>query len=132
MDLSLREASLMSHRIVVLLGDQRYFVSPSSLSDFEVLDTPPRHFHKAITLCSLYGLQFYSFLKTIGIDPETLGNEPMPDPLVGRLSVEESLRSDKDPQRNGFVGELLGECGEVPFSCGTPPRHYRFGRCVAR
>ena len=115
MDLSLREASLMSHQIVVLLDDQRYFVSPSSLSDFEVLDTPPRHFHKAITLCSLYGLQFYSFLKTIGIDPETLGKEPMPDQLVGRPSVEHGLRGNEEPRRGGFVEELLGECGEVPF-----------------
>jgi hypothetical protein len=116
MDMSLRDASLMSHQIVVLLGDERYFVSPSSLSDYEVLDTPPRHFHKAITLCALYGLQFYSFLKTIGIEPDKLGKEPMPDHLVGRPSVEEdSLRVDEEPQRGGFLGEFLRECGEVPF-----------------
>jgi len=115
MDLSLREASLMSHRIVVLLGDQRYFVSPSSLSDFEVLDTPPRHFHKAITLCSLYGLPFHSFLKTIGIEPEQLGKEPMPDHLVGRASVADSRRGDEELKRGGFFAELMGECGEIPF-----------------
>ena len=115
MGLSLREASLMSHRIVVRLDDQRYFVSPSSLSDFEVLDTPPRHFHKAITLCSLYGLQFRSFLKTIGIEPEKLGKEPMPDHLLGRASAANTRRRDEELRRGGFIGELMGECGEIPF-----------------
>jgi hypothetical protein len=115
MDLSLREASLMSHRIVVLLGDQRYFVSPSSLSDFEALDTSPRHFHKAITLCSLYGLQFHSFLKTIGIEPEQHGKEPMPDHLVGRVSLADSRRGDEQLKRGGFIAELMEECGEIPF-----------------
>lgn len=115
MNLSLREASLMSRRIVALLGDERYFVSPSSLSDYEVLDTPPRHFHKAITLCSIYGLQFHSFLKTIGIDPEELGKEPMPDRFVGRASGHDTGRGDEEPQPSGFLGELLRECGEIPF-----------------
>lgn len=115
MNLSLREASLVSHRIVSLLGDERYFVSPSSLSDYEVLDTPPRHFHKAVTLCSLYGLQFHFFLKTIGIDPEELGKEPMPDRFVGRASLQDTGGGDEEPDRGGFLGELLRECGEIPF-----------------
>lgn len=115
MNLSLREASLVSHRIVALLGDKRYFVSPSSLSDYEVLDAPPRHFHKAVTLCSLYGLQFHFFLKTIGINPEELGKEPMPDRFVGRTSFPGAARGDVEPHHGGFLGELLREVGEIPF-----------------
>lgn len=115
MNLSLREASLMSRRIVALLGDERYFVSPSSLSDYEVLDMPPRHFHKSITLCSVYGLQFPSFLKTIGIEPEKLGKESMPDRFVGRALFQDRLSGDEEPSHGGFLGELLTECAEVPF-----------------
>ena len=81
MNLSLREASTMSRQIVRLLGDRRYLVSPSSLSDYEVLDTPPRHVHKAVTLCAIFGLQFHAFLNMIGIEPRDLGKEPMPDLL---------------------------------------------------
>ena len=100
---------------MALLGDERYFVSPSSLSDYEVLDTPPRHFHKAVTLCSLYGLQFNFFLKTIGIDPEELGKEPIPDRFVGRASLQATGASGEEPDSDGFLGELLRECGETPF-----------------
>ena len=118
MNLSLREASAMSGQIVGLLGDQRYFVSPSSLSDYEVLDTPPRHFHKSVTLCSLYGLEFHSFVKTIGIEPEELGQESMPDHFMGRASPQVSLDrlgGNEKPNHGGFLGDLLRECGEVPF-----------------
>lgn len=112
MNLSLREASAMSRHIVEILGDERYFVSPSSLSDYEVLDTPPRHFHKSVTLCSLYGLPFYGFLKVIGIELESLGQESMPDRLVDRAFLQRSV--DKVAQ-GGFLEELLKECGEIPL-----------------
>ncbi len=119
MNLSLREASGISRQIVALLGDERYFVSPSSLSDYEVLDTPPRHFHKAITLCSIYGLQFHEFMKAIGIELEELGQESMPDRLIARDSPEEVPRDiegdDGKPNYGGFIETLLTECSEVPF-----------------
>ena len=47
MHLSLREASGMSGKVADLLGDDRYFISPSSLCDYELLNTAPRHFQKA-------------------------------------------------------------------------------------
>ena len=113
MNLSLREASTMSRQVVRLLGDRRYLVSPSSLSDYEVLDTPPRHVHKAVTLCAIYGLQFHTFLNMIGIDPDDLGKEPMPDDLVGRGFVEGP--ADAETSRTGFLEQLLTEAGEIPF-----------------
>ena len=118
MQLSLREASAMSLRVADLLGDEQYFIAHSSLFDYEVLDTPPRHFHKAITLCVLYGLQFHAFLKAIGIDPEEAGAESMPDHLIPRLVPEGSLDNEtnnRKPAHNGFLGELLRECEGVPF-----------------
>jgi hypothetical protein len=113
MNLSLREASTMSRQVVRILGDHRYLVSPSSLSDYEVLDTPPRHVHKAVTLCAIYGLQFRTFLNMIGIDPDDLGKEPMPDDLGGRAFVEGPAVAE--PSRTGFLEELLTEAGEIPF-----------------
>jgi len=118
LNLSLREASNITRRIADLLGDERYVVSQSSLSDYEALDTPPRHFHKAISLCVLCGLQFHLFLRAIGIKPEDSGIESMPDYFVSRSSppdISNITRSDDQFDAEGFLETLLRKCGGVPF-----------------
>jgi hypothetical protein len=116
--LSLREAAGMSRNITGLLGDERYFVSPSSLCDYELFNAPPRHFHKAITLCSLYGLQFHVFLKAIGIALAEADTEPIPDRFFRKAldaeSVENSHNNDM-PTQSGFLEQMLEECEEIPF-----------------
>jgi hypothetical protein len=116
--LSLREVARMSRNIAGLLADERYFVSPSSLCDYELSSVPPRHFHKEITLCSLYGLQFHVFLKAIGIVLAEAGTEPIPDHLARRVldmeSVENSDHTDL-PGRSGFLEQMLQRCEEIPF-----------------
>ncbi|MCU1301780.1 MAG: hypothetical protein JWQ87_2064 [Candidatus Sulfotelmatobacter sp.] len=117
-DLSLREVSDMSRKITSLLGDDRYGVSPSSLSDYELMNAPPRHFQKAITLCALYGLQFHVFLKAIGITLAESGAEPIPQPFVHSLSNADSvedLDNNESPTLSGFLEQLLERCQEVPF-----------------
>ncbi len=118
MNLSLREASAMTRRIADLLGDDRYVISQSSLSDYEVLDTPPRHFHKAVSLCVLCGLQFHRFLKAIGVNPDDSGTESMPDYFASRAfpqGIPNMARADGKADTGGFLGRLLNECGGVPF-----------------
>ena len=115
MHLSLREASGISGKVADLLGDDRYFVSPSSLCDYELLNTAPRHFQKAITLCSLFGLQFQTFLKAIGIDPEEAGGEPMPDHFAFRNQRVVATDLDNPLAGGGFLEKLLERCEEVPF-----------------
>jgi hypothetical protein len=116
--LSLREVAGMSHNIAGLLGDERYSVSPSSLCDYELFNMPPRHFHKAITLCSLYGLQFHVFLKAIGIALPEAGTEPIPDHLARRVLDTEPDEHSNDndmPSRSGFLEQMLERCEEIPF-----------------
>jgi len=115
MNLSLRDASALSRRAADLLRNEQYFVSSSSLSDYEALDTPPRHFHKTITLCSLYGLQFNSFLRTIGIEPESLGKEVVPDRFVGRDFLQVRITGNMEAHPAGFLATLLRESAEIPF-----------------
>ena len=116
MHLSLREASGISSKVADLLGDDRYFISPSSLCDYELLNTAPRHFQKAITLCSLYGLRFETFLKTIGIALEESGIEPMPDHFVSRVPrVEATEELDTKVATGKFLEQFLERCEEVPF-----------------
>lgn len=116
--LSLREIAGMSRNIARLLGDERYLVSPSSLCDYELFNAPPRHLQKAITICSLCGLQFHVFLKAIGIALAEAGPESVPDHLARRVlgaeSVEKSDENDM-PDRNGFLEQMLKRCEEIPF-----------------
>lgn len=114
--ISLREASAASRRIAQTLDDDCYFLSPSSLCDYELLNTAPRRLQTVMTLCSLYGVAFQTLLKAMGIDPREIGTEPMPDSLGQRETHEEpeaDLRGSVD--RHGFVSQLLQQCKEVPF-----------------
>lgn len=117
MKLSLREASALSRRVAEVLDDDRYFISQSSLCDYEVSDASPRHIHKAISLCILYGLRFWDFLKSSGLAPDQSGTEPIPDYLIPRSqppSRDGSLENS-DPYCGGFLGHMLSQCGEIPL-----------------
>lgn len=116
--LSFREASAMSRRVAAELGDEQYFAAAGSLSDYEARDIPPRHVHKAITLCAIYGLQLSTFLRSIGLRPEDAGSDPIPDRLVPRRLAAGSPRNTietDDPTESGFLGHLLRQSGHVPF-----------------
>jgi transcriptional regulator with XRE-family HTH domain len=116
MNLSIREAAAMSRIIAEILKDNRYTTSPSSFSDYELGNIPPRDFHKIITLCSIYGVQFESVMKRMGIDVAGVGKESMPDRY---LSPSEptvvAKRSDLGTVGAGFVEKLLAECQEIPL-----------------
>ncbi len=118
MGLSFREASAMSLQAAAELGNEQYFAAAGSLSDYEARDLPPRHVHKAITLCAIYGLSFATFLKSIGLRLEDAGGDPIPDRLVPRSlpsSSRDSTSELDDPPENGFLGQLLRQSGHLPF-----------------
>ena len=69
----------MSRKIADLFDDERYFAAPGSLSDYETLISPPRHIHKVITLCLIYGVPFGDLLISVaGVTLEELGRDPIP------------------------------------------------------
>jgi hypothetical protein len=115
--LSFRETSAMSRQIANLLGDEHYFASPGSLSDYETLDMPPRHIHKAITLCAVYGLEWSMLLKSVNLPLENAGTEPLSDGLLDRPLPSGLRRKDaatKTPAAS--FNHLLTEWGnEVPL-----------------
>ena len=117
MNLSLREAAATSRAITEILKHDRYTISPSSFCDYELRNTPPRDFHKIITLCSLYGLQFQSLLKRLGIAVEEAGTQSIPDRYLSRpthIAVGESA-ADEESVHTGFLGQLLQQFQEIPF-----------------
>lgn len=117
MGLSFREASAMSRQITSKLGCEQYFVAPGSLSDYETLDRPPRHIHKAIALCAIYGLKFSTFLASVGLRSEKAGKDPIPDSFVSRKPPTTWRgRSDEVRRpRNGFLDRLLTLSEPIPF-----------------
>lgn len=119
--LSFREASAASGRIASLLGDEHFFAAASTLSDYETLSAPPRHIQKAITLCALYCIDFWRFLRAAGLPLDQGGREPIPDELVERLAPRRSHDSrardtDEGPERSEtFLASLVARWEEVPL-----------------
>lgn len=92
--LSFREASEISSKIAEKLGDERYFAAPGSLSDYEALDSCPRHIHKIFTLCVLYGVPFSAFLTSVGFPMVRGGQQPIPDALIPRMTSTNLAQQD--------------------------------------
>lgn len=113
---SFREASAMSRRIAEELGDRQFFAAPSSLSDFEATDTPPRHIQKVWTLCIVYGLHLRTVLKSTGINWNEAGTEPIPDTLIPRNQpLETTAASDQEIHSEAaFLSKLMKSPEEVP------------------
>ena len=106
----------MSRIIAEILKDDRYTTSPSSLSDYELRNIPPRDFHKIITLCSTYGLRFESAMKRMGIDLAEAGTESMLDRYLSRAEpTVAAKRGELETVGAGFVEKLLGESQEIPL-----------------
>jgi transcriptional regulator with XRE-family HTH domain len=115
-NLSIREAAAMSRIIAEILKDDRYTTSPSSLSDYELRNLPPRDFHKIITLCSIYGLSFESVMKRLGMDVAEAGTEWMLDRHLSRAEpVVAAGRRDPENVGTGPVEKLLEQLQEIPL-----------------
>jgi hypothetical protein len=117
MGLSFRAASVMSREIAHLFEDERYFISPGSLSDYETLDTPPRHFQKIVTFCVVYALSIPTVLASLGLRIKETEHEAMPDTLLGRPSVAAIGNPDdlEAASQEGFLREVIAEFEEIPF-----------------
>ncbi len=116
MALSFRESSSMSRQIANLLENEQYFASPGSLSDYETRHLPPRHIHKAITLCAIYGLNWSAFLKSGGLRIEEAGTDFIPDELLPRPVTSKSIINDGALNSKAHpVSDLIGPWArEIP------------------
>jgi hypothetical protein len=118
---SFREASAVSRWIARTLADPMYFAAVGTLSDYENVSSPLRHLQKIISLCILFCIDFWSFLRAAGIPVEFLGNDPVPDPLVPRVSSpnqssnEEAWASPSAKRPVGFLSSLVSQWEEVPI-----------------
>lgn len=121
-ELSFREASRTSRWISETLGDQTYFAATGTLSDYETLSAPPRHVQKIISLCILYSIGFWDFLRAAGLPAEPVAREPIPDELVPRAVVRPNPRSydastaaSSGTEAGGFLESLIERWEEIPL-----------------
>ena len=108
----------MSRKIADLFDDERYFAALGSLSDYETLTSPPRHIHKVITLCLIYGVSFADLLTVAGVKLEELGRDSIPikaGPISDRVKGEGALERVASQGANPVLTSLMMEFGEVPF-----------------
>ena len=120
--LSLREASAISRSIARALADQHYFASPGTLSECDRLDTTLPQVQKLLSLCILYGIGFWDFVRAAGLVLESLGTDPMPDELCGRIPAP---KPDAAPEmqsgeidtadRRDFLSALIDRWQEIPL-----------------
>ena len=117
MGLSFRAASAISRQVANVLGDGRYLISPGALSDYEALDSPPRHFHKFVSFCLVYAVRFNELLGSLGLRPQQAGTDSIPDRFIGRPSPAEIDNAQEmlDLAQGGVLGELVARLEEVPF-----------------
>jgi hypothetical protein len=111
--LRLREASLRSAQIAGFVRDPRYFIARSSLSHYETSDRPPRHVHKVLSLCALYGVKLLDFLEQLKLPLALLGRDPFPRPVSG---AAKSLRLSGPPLSSAHSLSLpqLARSSDVP------------------
>jgi len=117
--LSFRQASTMSNLIAAELGDEQYSAAFGSLSDYEAVDTPPRHVQKVLSLCILYSISFWDFLQTAKLAIDKLGTEPMPEELAAHsssasISGERSIVG-QSPNESGMQNDLVDRFAEIPY-----------------
>ena len=118
--LTFREASRLSRTIAQVLKDEQYFSAPGTLSDYETLVHAPRHVQKIISLCILYTIPFWEFLRAAGLPIELLVGDPVPDELVPRPVPQidhfsRSAQMDEAGEQSGFLQTVIEQWTEVPL-----------------
>lgn len=115
LDLSIREAANATRTVAALMNDDRYVISGSSLSDYELDKTSPRHVHKIVTLGSVYGLHFEAMMNALALDLTQSGRELTPD----RYPFRDDSRApagEMNERPRGLLERLLNDFeDEVPF-----------------
>lgn len=132
LQLSTREAAGLSRRMAEIQRDDRYRISSSSMSDYELRNAPPRDLHRIFTLCSIYGLQLASLMKALGIDLEDSGRERIPDRYLSRNAPSFPAKAFREDVPGGVLERLLDACeNEVPFFLWDLPEYFSGARSLS-
>jgi len=113
--LSFHDASELSRSVAKVLGDERYFTSQASLSDYEARNSLPRHIHKLFTLCAIYAIPFSELLDSFGLSLQQGSAVPIPDQWMPQSGPFAEVQREPGVRSKGFLGSLLAQYGTPPF-----------------
>jgi hypothetical protein len=68
--LTLRKAHELTIKVSGMLGDRNYGIALGLLSDYEATDRLPRHIAKILSLCVVYGIDFWDLIESGGVQIE--------------------------------------------------------------
>jgi hypothetical protein len=75
--LTLRSAHQKTVQVAHLLQDPEYRIPLGLLSDYEAIDRFPRHIAKIISLCVVYGIDFWQLMQAGGSQVDDAGKAPL-------------------------------------------------------
>ena len=78
--LTLRAAHQKTVRVAQLLQNPNYRIPLGLLSDYEATDRFPRHIAKIISLCVVYGIDFWQLMQAGGCQIDDAGKAPLSGP----------------------------------------------------
>lgn len=81
--LTFRFAHELSLRVARALEDKHYAIAVGLLSDYETTDKPPRHTAKIMTLCILYGIDFFLYLRCAEVLYDDAPKSPLLQTMIG-------------------------------------------------
>ena len=80
--LTLRAAHQKTIRVAQLLQNPDYRIPLGLLSDYEAIDRFPRHIAKIISLCVVYGIDFWQLMQAGGSQIDEAGKSPLFSPAL--------------------------------------------------
>jgi len=113
---SFRSASKLSRVIAKTLGDDRYFASSGTLSDYEASDKLPRHIHKLFTLAILYSVSFRALLQAFGIAFNDFAETTS---TPESKAFRRRMRPAKQELHESFFENLRNQFGHLPLFLGS-------------
>jgi transcriptional regulator with XRE-family HTH domain len=120
--LSFRSASKLSREIVRILGDDRYFASAGTLSDYEAGDKLPRHIHKLFTLSIVYSIALRKLLQSFGIALDSFGENAILSAAKVSARARASIsrvRRRNQRQPDDFFESMQKQFGDLPLFLWT-------------
>jgi hypothetical protein len=123
--LTFREASAKSSLIARALENDEFFCAAGSLSDYETTTEGPRHIHKMFSLCALYSISAWEFMKAARVFPSDAGVDPMPEELLGRAQVQGAALTESPADGGRSPSARSGHSpAEFPYFLGRAAAEY--------
>ena len=115
-----REAQAMTRALAKRFEDKHYNVALGSLSDAETQNILPRHIPKILSLCAVYGMDMWQYLRAGSVAIDELNGTPIPPQY---LSDDETpinsvpLMPSVPPSEATITATemIMNRLGEIPF-----------------